>query len=202
MTDVHRVPEMMKEPDVIDLLIHQHGMIRDLFDEVERAAPGERREPFHRLVRLLAVHETAEEEVVHPYARRRIDGGEGVVADRLREENEAKQLLAQLDREGPGHPDFAARLDSLRLAVLAHARAEERYEFARLKARTSAAERRAMALGVRAAEAVAPTHPHPGVESATRNLLFGPPAAIVDRARDLIRKAAGRHASGTPEGGA
>lgn len=189
MTDVHPVPEMMKEADVVDLLIHQHGMIRDMFDEVERAAPGERDEPFRRLVRMLAVHETAEEEIVHPYTRLRVDGGTGVVADRLREEREAKRLLTMLDRMGPDHPEFMANLNTLRLAVLAHARAEERYEFAKLRAETTAAERRAMALGVRAAEAMAPTRPHPGVESMTRNLLLGPPAAIVDRARDLIRQA-------------
>jgi hemerythrin superfamily protein len=188
----HPVPELMKEPDVVNLLIRQHAMIRDMFDAVQHAAPGERGEPFRRLVRMLAVHETAEEEVVHPYVRRRLDGGGGIVDDRLREEHEAKRLLALIDRHGPEHPDFMANLDKLRVAVLAHARAEERYEFNRLRAEVSAAERRAMAVGVRAAEAMAPTRPHPGVESATRNLLLGPPAAIIDRARDLIRKATGR----------
>ncbi|OPG10181.1 hemerythrin domain-containing protein [Microbispora sp. GKU 823] len=190
MTDVqHPVPELMKEGDVVDLLVHQHSLIRDMFDEVEHAAPGRRHEPFRRLVRMLAVHETAEEEIVHPYTRLRVDGGTEVVADRLKEEREAKEMLRRLDEMGPEHPGFMPELDKLRMAVLTHARAEERYEFARLRAETTAAERRAMALGVRAAEAMAPTRPHPGVESMTRNLLLGPPAAIMDRARDLIRQA-------------
>ncbi|GAA4191653.1 hemerythrin domain-containing protein [Microbispora amethystogenes] len=192
MTDVHPVPELMKEGDVIDLLVHQHAVIRDMFEEVERAAPGERHEPFRRLVRMLAVHETAEEEIVHPYTRLRVDGGGEIVADRLKEEHEAKRMLAMLDDLGPDHSEFMPGLNRLRTAVLAHARAEERYEFTRLRAETTTAERRAMALGVRAALAMAPTRPHPGVESMTRNLLFGPPAAIVDRARDLIRQALGR----------
>ncbi|GAA0382509.1 hypothetical protein Acor_57270 [Acrocarpospora corrugata] len=38
---------------------------------------------------------------------------------------------------------------------------------------------------------LAPTHPHPGAESMTKNLLMGPPLAIMDRARDAIRKAMG-----------
>ncbi|WP_239071904.1 hypothetical protein [Amycolatopsis sp. SID8362] len=46
-----------------------------------------------------------------------------------------------------------------------------------------------MAATAKPAEAVGPTRPHPGVESATANLLLGPPAAIMDRARDLIRGA-------------
>jgi len=48
-----------------------------------------------------------------------------------------------------------------------------------------------MAAAIKAAEAIAPTHPHPGVETATRNLLVGPIAAVADRTRDIIRKAVG-----------
>ncbi|WP_327107552.1 hemerythrin domain-containing protein [Nonomuraea glycinis] len=192
MTYQKTVPERMTETDVIDLLQAQHGMIRDLFDEVERAPADRRGEAFTRLVRLLAVHETAEEEIVHPYARAKIDGGEGIVNDRLTEEDQAKRLLQQLDQAGPDAPDFMENLLVLRGAVEAHARAEERYEFAQLRAHTSEAERRALAAGVKAAEAMAPTHPHPGTTSATKNLLVGTPMAMMDRARDVIRKAMGK----------
>ncbi|GAA4078959.1 hemerythrin domain-containing protein [Nonomuraea soli] len=180
-----------EEGDVVDLLLRQHALIRDLFDEVEQATPERRPEAFTRLVRLLAVHETAEEEVVHPWVRK-LDGGEGVVEDRLAEEHEAKQLLAQLDKDGPEAPDFLERLLLLRAAVSAHATSEERYEFNQLRAHTSAAQRRAMGAGVKAAEAMAPTHPHPGTESATKNLLAGTPVAMMDRARDVIRRAMGK----------
>jgi hypothetical protein len=36
------------------------------------------------------------------------------------------------------------------------------------------------------AESIAPTRPHPGVESAAANMLVGPFAAMLDRARDAI----------------
>ncbi|NUR88784.1 MAG: hemerythrin domain-containing protein [Nonomuraea sp.] len=169
----------------------QHGQIRDLFDEVEQAPPERLEETFGRLMRLLAVHETAEEEIVHPYARRKVDGGPGVVADRLAEENRAKRLLVEIDKAGVDHPDFWEKLAELRTAVTTHARSEERYEFAQLRGSTSSAERRAMALAVKAAEAVAPLRPHPGVESATKNMLVGTPLALMDRAREVIRKALG-----------
>ncbi|MBB2914664.1 hemerythrin superfamily protein [Streptosporangium becharense] len=192
MSDRQTVPELMDDTDVVDLLLRQHALIRDLFDEVEEAPAADRGEAFQRLVRMLAVHETAEEEIVHPYARRKLDGGDSVVDDRLAEENEAKQLLMQMDKAGPGAPQFMTNLAMLRAAVLAHARSEERYEFTQLRAQTSEAERRAMAAGVKAAEAMAPTHPHPGTESATKNLLLGTPIAIMDRARDVIRQAMGK----------
>ncbi|GII86874.1 hemerythrin [Sphaerisporangium siamense] len=188
MREDDKATERTDDGDVVDLLLRRHALIRDLFDEVERAGAEERPGAFRRLVRLLAVHETVEEEIVHPYARHAIDGGDEVVDDRLAEENEAKQLLMDLDKHGPGAPDFLERLALLRGAVTAHARSEERYEFTQLRARTTPAQRRALAAGLKAAEAVAPTHPHPGVESATENLLLGPPVALMDRVRDAIRR--------------
>ncbi|MGN9844089.1 hemerythrin domain-containing protein [Nonomuraea sp. H19] len=182
----------MKDNDVVDLLLHQHEEIKGLFDEVENAAPEDKAEAFQRLVRLLAVHETAEEEIVHPYARRKIDHGDEVVDDRLAEENSAKDMLTLMEEAGVDDPKFAVNLATLRTAVIAHAEAEEREEFPRFRQATGDKERQAMAVGVKAAEAMAPTHPHPGVETATQNLLLGPPVAIMDRARDVIRKAMGK----------
>ncbi|MCP9963252.1 hemerythrin domain-containing protein [Streptomyces somaliensis] len=179
------------DDDVVSLLMRQHGDIRNLFDEVENATGDERRDAFHRLVRLLAVHETAEEEVVHPFTRRNVPGGDGVVEERLAEEREAKEALAALEDTDPHSPDFATRLLELRTAVQEHARAEERYEFAHIRRSGDAGGLAAMARGVKAAEAMAPTRPHPGVESATANLLLGPVAALMDRTRDAVRSAMG-----------
>ncbi|MCT9928947.1 hemerythrin domain-containing protein [Planotetraspora sp. A-T 1434] len=194
--DRETTPGVTKEHDVIELLIRQHVQIRELFDEVDRGQGDQRREAFSRLVRLLAVHETAEEEIVHPYARRKLVGGDTIVDNRLHEEEEAKEMLARLDDMDVTTPEFSQELERLRAAVFAHAAAEERYEFSELKAATTEGERRAMAVGVKAAEAMAPTHPHPGTESAAKNLLLGPPIAIMDRARDVIRKAMGKKESG------
>ncbi|RCG29978.1 hemerythrin domain-containing protein [Sphaerisporangium album] len=192
MAEGKTIPELMDENDVVALLVHQHEMIKELFGEVERATGGARAESFERLVRLLAVHETAEEEIVHPYARRTIDDGDAIVEARLREENEAKQLLTIMEEKGTDDASFPANLRQLRTSVIEHADNEERYEFAELVRKTSDSERRTMALGVKAAESLAPTHPHPGVESATKNIVLGTPAAIMDRARDVIRRAMGK----------
>lgn len=181
-------PEPMKG-DVVDLLVHQHGQIRDLFDEVENRIGNERKDAFERLVRLMAIHETAEEEIIHPLARRSLPGGEGIVDDRLEEERKAKEKLARLEGMDPNSPQFLTELDELRITVLTHARAEERYEFQRIRGRLGESQLRRLAMAVKLAEAVAPTHPHPGVETATRNLLIGPAAAIADRVRDMIRSA-------------
>lgn len=172
--------------DVIDFLQRQHNEIRRLFDELAAATGDHRTDLFHHLVRLLAIHETAEEEVVHPEVSR-LAQGEPVVRARLGEEHRAKELLSTLTEIGPRSDGFDTLLTQLREDVLAHAAHEEREEFPLLRAEHTPERLRAMAATARIAESIAPTRPHPGVESATANLLLGPPTAIMDRARDAIR---------------
>jgi len=179
--------------DLVDLLLTQHARIEEQFLLVVGASGKDRQEAFDDLVRLLAVHETAEEEVVHPLSRTLADGGDGIVDDRLQEERQAKEMLKALTEADVDSDGFDAALLLLRNAVLTHARYEERYEFPHLRAKVPAKRLRGLAEVVRAAEAAAPTRPHPGAESATANLVAGPALAVADRVRDLVRKAA-RHA--------
>ncbi|MYQ30834.1 hemerythrin domain-containing protein [Streptomyces sp. SID4956] len=179
------------DDDVVSLLMRQHGDVRNLFDEVEATSGEERRDAFRRLVRLLAVHETAEEEVVHPFVRRSVAGGQEIVEDRLKEEREAREMLAVLDDMDPDGPDFLPKLIELRRDVQMHARAEERYEFIHIRRSTDVTDLAAMAKAIKAAEAMAPTRPHPGVESGAKNMALGPVAALMDRTKDTVRKAMG-----------
>jgi hypothetical protein len=68
-----------------------------------------------------------------------------------------------------------------------HAQMEEQQEFPLLRQDNDDETLALMAKAVRAAEALAPTHPHPGVESMTANLVAGPVASLVDRTRDVVR---------------
>lgn len=188
-------PETMPENDVVDLLVRQHEEIRHLFTEVRNINTAERAEAFDRLRRFLAVHETAEELIVHPHARQVVPDGDRVVAARLAEENEAKKILREMERMGPHANDFMTKLTELKQAVLEHAEHEERDEFPYLKAAHSDARLKAMGLAVKAVEALAPTHPHPGVESVKANVIVGPYAAMLDRSRDLLTQALRRFTS-------
>lgn len=188
----HAGDDHAEDDDVVALLMRQHGDIRNLFDEVEATTGEERRDAFRRLVRLLAVHETAEEEVVHPFARKGFAGGEQVVKDRLAEEKAAKETLAALDELDTEDPKFMPQLLKLRKDVQEHARAEERYEFTHIRRSTDVTGLAAMAKAIKAAEAVAPTRPHPGVESGAKNMALGPVAALMDRTKDAVRQAMGK----------
>ncbi|GLY67850.1 hemerythrin domain-containing protein [Amycolatopsis taiwanensis] len=177
---------MSEDIDVVTLLERQHEEIRQLFTEVEDAGNAHRAQAFGELVKLLSVHETAEEELVHPEVRQQ-QGGEPIVEARIREERRAKELLSSLDELGPDAEGFDTLLRELRDDVLAHADHEEQEEFPLLRRTSDEKRLRAMADTVRAAEAIAPTRPHPGVESPGEHLVLGPPTALMDRARDAIR---------------
>jgi len=174
--------------DVVDLLQRQHEEIRGLFDAVEKASGERRKQKFDELRSLLAVHETAEEEIVHPYAKDKL-GGDAAVNDLLEEEKHGKDTLKRLEGMETGSVAFLPLFREFRKAVEAHAEHEESSEFPQLRIKGTTEELTGMVRLVQAAEAVAPTHPHPGVEGALKNLVLGPVASIADRARDAIRAA-------------
>ena len=178
--------------EVVTFLNAQHNLIEDMFDEVLHASDPEAREkPFIELRQLLAVHETAEEMVVHPRVRRETEPGDTVVDARLKEEHEAKELLSQIEKLDITSQQFIDEVTKLRAAVLDHAQHEETEEFPVLQREVDADDLKRMGSAVRAAQAIAPTRPHPGVESAKLNFAVGPFASMLDRARDLIQRAMG-----------
>jgi hemerythrin superfamily protein len=179
-------PQAMPETDAVGLLMRQHEEIRHLCRKVEANTGARRAEAFDRLRRLLAVHETAEEQIVHPLVRRAVPHGDEIVDARLEEERRGKRMLRDLERMGTHDASFTPMFARFRSAVLEHAEHEELEEFPALRQRGQA-ELRGLAAAIKAAEAMAPTHPHPGVESAVSNMLFGGFVSVTDRIRDLLR---------------
>lgn len=176
--------------DVVVFLKEQHNRIKQLFADTINATDKDTRErKFTELRSLLAVHETAEEMIVHPRARKVIAGGEAIVDARLHEENEAKQQLKKLESMSVESIEFTNQLIGFQKDVVNHAEHEETEEFDELGDKLSEDDLKKMAAAVQAAEKMAPTRPHPGVESPAENLVAGPFASLLDRARDAIQGA-------------
>jgi hemerythrin superfamily protein len=178
-----------QEETVVDLLLRQHEEVRKLFGKVEKSSGKARQEAFDQLRKLLAVHETAEEEIVHPFARRTVGNGERIIDARLKEEHDAKEVLQDLEKADVDSEEFESLFERLRKAVEEHAEHEERLEFPDIAEKSTEQQLKGMRAAVKMAEATAPTHPHPGTESVTKNVALGPMAALADRTRDAIRKA-------------
>lgn len=176
--------------DAIGLLREQHDTARQLLAAVDSATGAARREVFEPLVRLLSVHETSEELVVYPALRATGAEGRALAEARKREEDDSKKQLAELEGLDPSSDRFTELFGSFRAAVEAHADAEEREVFPVLQQTQSQRQLRTMAMGLRLAQRIAPTHPHRlAPESAIGNLLIGPMVSMADRVRDALRMA-------------
>jgi hemerythrin superfamily protein len=178
----------LPEGDVIRTLLEQHARIRELFQEVSTAEGDHKKQAFDELRALLAVHETAEEMVLRPVSKK--VAGEQVADARNNEEHEANEVLAELEEMDVATPDFDAQLAKFERAVSDHADHEENEEFPHVMSTCDEEERIKMGKRIRAAESVAPTHPHQSTAGSTpAQWSVGPFAALVDRTRDLITKA-------------
>jgi hemerythrin superfamily protein len=180
----------LPEGDVIRILLEQHARIREMFTAVTTAAGEEKSHRFDELRALLAVHETAEEMVLRPVTRE--TAGDSVAEARMQEESEATKVLAELEKMDVSSADFNRTLSTFEKAVSEHAEKEETEEFPAILNRCDEDKRASMGKQVLAAEAIAPTHPHPSAAgSTTAQFAAGPFASLVDRTRDAIKKATG-----------
>jgi len=173
--------------DLVDQLLEQHELVRRAINGVAQTTTAEsRQEAFDALRELLARHETAEEMIVRPLTRD-IDNGVAVAQARMEEENESKQVLAELENLDIASVEFARTFETFAKSVLEHAIAEETYEFPLLRRldaeKLETAERQFLL-----AEKMAPTHPHPSTRSTAMNFVAGPLAAVADRARDAVSR--------------
>ncbi|HKC27415.1 MAG TPA: hemerythrin domain-containing protein [Jatrophihabitans sp.] len=172
--------------DVVSFLKAQHEQVKSMFEQVIATRGAEREQAFFELRRMLAVHETAEEEIVHPRAKREIENGEAIVEARLKEEHEAKEVLSELEKLDVDSTEFETKFRTFQQNVLQHAEAEESQEFSKLQSELDEDQLKRMRNAAKIAETLAPTRPHPGVESPAENMIAGPFAAMLDRARDAI----------------
>ncbi|WP_435743733.1 hemerythrin domain-containing protein [Nocardioides sp. SYSU DS0663] len=178
-------PADLPDSDVVGILQRQHARVREMFEEVLRAGEQERQARFDELRAFLAVHETAEEMVLRPVTA---ETDADVAGARNREEAEANAMLAELEKMDASSAEFETSLRRFQETVVAHAEAEEREELPRILETCDQPKRTVMGRALLAAEAVAPTHPHPSTAgSPAAQWAVGPVASVVDRTRDAIK---------------
>lgn len=183
--------EELQQGDVIRILLEQHAQIRALCSDVVAAPDVDAKSmAFHELRGLLAVHEAAEQVVVRP--RSRVTAGESVANDRDAEEKAAAKALVQLEEIPIDTHEFDAQFAAFAQSVTEHADAEEAQEFPRILIHYDAEERLRLGTLLTQAETLAPTHPHPSLAgSKTKQILLGPFASLLDRAKEALSPAVG-----------
>lgn len=140
--------------DVIDVLLEQHGLVKEMFGRVHAATGDDKGKLFDDLVYLLETHETGEQQTVHAVMRDQVTDGGEIAEARMAEESEADQALAKLKALGVAGPGFADKFDAFHQAVLAHATHEENDEFPRLRQLVPAEQLHTMADELRSIQAM------------------------------------------------
>ncbi|MGH9917363.1 MAG: hemerythrin domain-containing protein [Nitrososphaerales archaeon] len=177
----------MTQRNLIDELCQDHNEVRRLLARTQKAAGPQRRQLFEQLVGELVRHEVAEEEILRPLSKKVAD--KRIANARLKEESAAEALLKTMEKLDPDSAEFERKLSKLSTAVERHAEAEETKEFPRVRDAVDGKELVRMGRVYEVAKASAPTHPHPSLpNSPEANLLAGPFVAVLDRARDAVRK--------------
>jgi|SRR5215471_11138648 len=124
--------------DAVALLKEDHEKMRDLLDELEEAA-GKDGESAGQLVETiqneLKVHTTIEEEIFYPAFRDAANKKDDskLYYEAVEEHHVVDMVLPELDADGGGSPEFAAKAKVLKDLVEHHADEEEKEMFPRAK---------------------------------------------------------------------
>ena len=174
--------------DVITALMEDHQTVERLFTDFETSQLEERKEAVVKeVIRELSIHAAAEEQLVYPAIRLRLEDGSSQADHAIEEHQQVKRLLADLEKLSAGDPQFDATMRSLIQEVRSHVEEEERDILPKLREKMDAATLERMGDLMQKMKGLLPTHPHPMVPgTATAQLLAGPLASIADHLRDFV----------------
>ena len=182
---------MADQRDVIEILVHDHREVEEMFKELEslRGASSEedkkrRKELTEDVTIELVRHSVAEEVLVYPMVEDKVSKEE---AEHAREEHaEAEETLQKLEKLDADDPKFDDELTELMQEIRHHIEDEEGEMFAHMRESIAEDELRNLGGRVEAFKKVAPTRPHPNVPNeALPRTAAGPAASLFDRMRDL-----------------
>jgi hemerythrin-like domain-containing protein len=185
--------------DAIALLRHDHEELEQLFRQFEKLterAHKSKQKIVMKVIRELAIHSAIEEMIFYPAVRtaamkatvRTLKEAEDTVLESLEEHHVVKWTLTELEKMKPEDERYDAKFKVLMESVRHHVEEEQEELFP--KARRLLGAEMIAELGERMerAKKLAPTRPHPRApDQPPGNLVAGTMAAVMDRARDMVR---------------
>ncbi len=188
--------------DATALLQRDHEAVEQLFRQFEKLtdrAHKSKEKIVLKVIRELAVHSAVEEMLFYPAVRTaglKADtraGGQAseTVLESLEEHHIVKWTLSELETMKPDHERYDAKMKVLMESVRHHVKEEQDELFP--KARRLLGQKVLQELGARMEKAkkLAPTRPHPRApDQPPGNMVAGTMAAMMDRAKDLVRDGA------------
>ncbi|HEX2272246.1 MAG TPA: hemerythrin domain-containing protein [Acidimicrobiales bacterium] len=180
--------------DAIAMLRADHREVERLFKQFEKAGPNAhatRRQIVDKIIQELSVHAAIEEQVFYPAVREAVPDSEDVVLESLEEHHVVKWTLAELEDLDPEHERFVPKTTVLIESVRHHVEEEEDELFPKVREVLKRKRLEEVGEAMAKAKEVAPTRPHPKApDTPPGNLVAGAGAAVVDKAKDAVKKAA------------
>jgi hemerythrin-like domain-containing protein len=183
--------------DVFTVLARDHQDVKGMLTELEKGptrASGAtedqlalRKKMTEQLIIEESRHEALEEMYFWPAVRQHLGSGDTLADEATGQEQDAKQVLASLDKLGPGDAEFEQLLGKFIMDAREHIEFEESQVWPLM--RTALPAERSAELGEKIAEGkkTAPTRPHPHTPPSPGALkTAGPIAAAADKARDAV----------------
>jgi hemerythrin-like domain-containing protein len=185
--------------DAIALLKHDHEELEQLFRRFEKLterAHKSKAKIVRKVIRELAIHSAIEEMLFYPAVRtaalkatvRTLKEAGDTVLESLEEHHVVKWTLTELEKMKPEDERYDAKCKVLMESVRHHVEEEQDELFP--KARRLLGQDMLKELGERMEKAkkLAPTRPHPRApDQPPGNLVAGTMAAVMDRAKDMVR---------------
>ncbi|MDQ3945337.1 MAG: hemerythrin domain-containing protein [Actinomycetota bacterium] len=174
-------------PDAISVIEKDHRTVDAMFNDYETVIDEARKEEVApRIVRELSIHAALEEMLVYPVVRLKVDGGDDMVDHAVEEHQEAKRLLADIEKAGSGSQRDQL-MKELAGSIREHIAEEEGDVLPRLRECVDAERLEQMGTLMERSRGLMPTHPHPMVPgTAAAQLLAGPLASVADHIRDFV----------------
>ena len=148
--------------DVTAVIGSQHERVKALLEAVLQQTGHRRAAAFHALRLTLALHETAEEQAIHPQALRQLGPYDRAASDRIAEEQTAGQTIAALELVDVDSDQFNFTFGHFAASVAEHAAAEEADEWPALRQITDPPVIRAMMKQMQAVTELATDRAAPG----------------------------------------
>jgi len=194
--------------DAITLLTRDHQEVERLFKQFEKLterAQKSKERIVHKVIRELAIHSAVEEMLFYPAVRtaalkantRALKEAADTVLESLEEHHVVKWTLSELEKMGPDDERYDAKVCVLMESVRHHIEEEQGELFP--KARRLLGKDLLEELGnrIQKAKQLAPTRPHPRApDQPPGNVVAGTVAAVMDRAKDMLRDGVERISKG------
>jgi len=143
--------------DALELLKADHKKVKDLFEQAEELEGGKQKVIFDQIDKELQTHAYIEETIFYP-AVEKYQELKDMVRESLKEHQEVKQLLKEIEGLQPDDEEFEEKLEELMENVEHHAEEEEEGKmFPKLKQIMKAAELEQLGRELQAAKQKAPT---------------------------------------------